>query len=317
MFTDHNDEAGQLQQQASSNTVAVVSVDEKNCRKPEKQKSHLYNKDTGQRRGDNSSEGAMNNLSDLYDMEQIPSIAHSAQLGSFTYSMLGNGNTCPIVNNDPAGNDCFKEVHSQCKKENTGFYDEVEESSSAALTTVPNSPAKIALQTYASEARFPLLLNDFNEVELACNVCGKRFYSRYKLAQHKRIHEAPKARSRIRHFECSFCTKKFYNRSALTDHTRIHTGEKPFSCHICSKTFTQQSTMKAHLRVHSKERRFSCDICQRKFIHRSSLWVHVRTHTGNKPFSCQHCNKKFTQSSALRVHQQNHHASIAITASPS
>ena len=53
-----------------------------------------------------------------------------------------------------------------------------------------------------------------------CDVFGKPFTSKVKLADHKRKH--------IKRYKCDICGKTFARKDNLTNHKRTHTEERPF-----------------------------------------------------------------------------------------
>lgn len=176
-------------------------------------------------------------------------------------------------------------------------------------------------------------LKKIHKVEYRCKQCNKLYKSAKNLANHEKIHNAPKefvceicgyasynrgtvATHRKRHTKaytdfCDICSKGFYTRYQLEEHRNLHTGERPFKCEFCDKGFICKGTLEKHkIANHSKllenVKNFPCNVCSKTFLFKKNLVRHMRTHTGEKPFVCNYCGKGLASSHSLTVHKRTH-----------
>ncbi|XP_027002352.2 zinc finger protein ZXDC isoform X1 [Tachysurus fulvidraco] len=178
------------------------------------------------------------------------------------------------------------------------------------------------------------------EDAFACELCGERFRSATRLANHQRTHFEPERphkcefpgcekafitfsalfshnRTHFREtsqFTCTYpgCDKRYDKACRLKIHLRSHTGERPFVCdsESCGWTFTSMSKLLRHKRKHDDDRRFICpeEGCGKSFTRAEHLKGHSITHLGTKPFECpvEGCNAKFSARSSLYIHSKKH-----------
>ncbi|XP_031628046.1 zinc finger protein 160-like [Contarinia nasturtii] len=130
-----------------------------------------------------------------------------------------------------------------------------------------------------------------------CDICNKRFTTKYFLKKHKRLHtgEMP--------YTCELCHRTFTFQQSYHRHLSYHTNDRPHSCSICGRAFKELSTLHNHQRIHSGEKPFECETCGKCFRQRVSYLVHRRIHTGVMPYNCTMCDKKFRYKISLRTHK--------------
>ena len=138
--------------------------------------------------------------------------------------------------------------------------------------------------------------------KLECDLCGETGPNFQKLRQH--FKEKHKARGYIK---C--CERKFYRRYVLVEHIRMHLNPELHKCDICGKPSSSQYNLKLHKKImHENKEQFECSECHKTFNQKPTLERHMLTHvTGNKDFICQECGKAYVLEVQLKSHIKTVH----------
>ncbi|KAL1506218.1 hypothetical protein ABEB36_005617 [Hypothenemus hampei] len=146
------------------------------------------------------------------------------------------------------------------------------------------------------------LLNSVAE----CDVCKKKFTSKWALSRHTPVHNTKDSL-----YFCDFCDLKFKYKHSFHKHMETHFKDvplsKPFACE-CGKFFNRKSKLKKHQEIHiKKEKPFACKNCGKRFLDQILLDSHVeRVHIQEKAFGCEVCRNKYTSKAGLDVHLKSH-----------
>ena len=112
--------------------------------------------------------------------------------------------------------------------------------------------------------------------EIACEVCGKMYFTMKHLKSHLTRHKDPK-------FVCDFegCTKQFFKSIVFERHKKTHIGQRDFACHLCDKKYFSPDHLNKHILQFHKKLKVSCELpgCSSKFARKDTLRNHVlKTH---------------------------------------
>lgn len=123
-------------------------------------------------------------------------------------------------------------------------------------------------------------------------------------------------RKRGKNVECQVCHKKFDSRYKLKGHMNSHLNNRPFVCDICGQAFLRNHNLMSHRRTHEAEYAYSCHHCQRGFRRPAERLLHLllkvcqrqvalirRTSLG---WNCHACNIDFTVLDAVQEHVSQH-----------
>lgn len=133
-----------------------------------------------------------------------------------------------------------------------------------------------------------------------CLHCEDVFFSPTSRANHNNIH------SDI--YACDMCGKRHYSKLMLQRHRQskhaIPMDEDQFrNCPICERRYIKGTDYLRHMRTHEKEK-LSCETCGKKFREREQLRIHERIHTQEKPMECVACGARFGSPASLSRHKK-------------
>merc|ERR1719154_811629 len=110
---------------------------------------------------------------------------------------------------------------------------------------------------------------------------------------------------------CDICSKKFKLLYKYEEHMNIHLGFKSFKCNICDYAATRKKKLEWHISIHHSElKKFKCDICDFEGNRKSKLERHMSIHTGLKKFQCSLCDYSSVKKYRLSRHIATLHNSV-------
>jgi len=104
-----------------------------------------------------------------------------------------------------------------------------------------------------------------------CPVCGKEFFSKWKLGNHVKGHMDTKSHI------CDECGKDFLHNFTLVEHIEVvHQGKRPYTCTKCQKTFSRAGNLRAHKLIHTGVKPFPCKLCDKECREKIQLIKHLK-----------------------------------------
>lgn len=176
-----------------------------------------------------------------------------------------------------------------------------------------NFPCTYCKQDFRSILQKLAHMKICNEKKLECDVCGRKFFSKVKLAHHLKVEKG------LLSYECSLCGRKFTNSMDLKLHVvGTHTNDRMYQCTFgdCDKSFKTSAARSSHIELHSNVS-LKCTLCDGVFKKRVVLARHIKLMHDEayrekrfKEFSCKLCNKSFLRPVSFRNHLKSVHSIV-------
>lgn len=136
------------------------------------------------------------------------------------------------------------------------------------------------------------LMNDHDNKKIEtpnthmCEVCGRGFSNRHKLAAHALTHLDRK----LTEVQCDICGKWVKNQNTLREHKYTHI-ECPQKCPHCGKIKKNGRTLQQHISGAHPLRRHQCTFCEKSFNKPKLLKVRVPVNIENSLFPAKRDEK--------------------------
>ncbi|XP_047039858.1 zinc finger protein 91-like [Helicoverpa zea] len=132
-----------------------------------------------------------------------------------------------------------------------------------------------------------------------CELCDRTFSDSSNFTKHKKVHN-------LKVIICDLCGKKFQSKAKLAVHIEQHETTSPLACDKCDKVFYFESGYRRHVKNNHERIGFGypCVICNLRFSSLKYKWDHMwEVHKERKhKADCPICFKSFRKYSDVRAH---------------
>ncbi|CAC5383809.1 KRAB [Mytilus coruscus] len=147
--------------------------------------------------------------------------------------------------------------------------------------------------------------------KIACYKCGQ-------MVKKKNFNAHFRERHKEKEVMCEICGKMFFHRGRLNEHKKIkHSGDiekkvkkkgPPQQCNVCGKILASKKCLYVHEKMKHSQGKFQCQICFKKFFYNFLLRDHIKhVHEKFNPIVCHYCNYRCYMKSSLVKHMHYHH----------
>lgn len=105
--------------------------------------------------------------------------------------------------------------------------------------------------------------------QLICETCGKAFHTRQTLNDHQYVHRDPSTYP----YACDMCPKRFVSKYSFETHKKRHRNIRNFQCTECPQRTYTRAELSVHMEYHNKELNVQCEKCPNKFTSKSKYIV--------------------------------------------
>merc|ERR1712029_326194 len=155
-----------------------------------------------------------------------------------------------------------------------------------------------------------------------CNICNKRYSSKFGLRQH-----IEKVHMYMKRFSCDSCDNSFTTKVGLVNHNeREHGGERHrVCCPICGGEYSTERALQDHIALkhpdtgaqylpaHKRNQSFACPDCDKVFPIKPALHSHIKNaHSIDKWIQCKLCAKKVKNGMQYRQHFLSNHLKVTL-----
>ncbi len=100
------------------------------------------------------------------------------------------------------------------------------------------------------------------EKHFACGYCDERFS--FNTLRNKHVRS-----KHLKAHVCDVCGRGFGGRDKLACHRRTHTGEKPYACDKCTYRAAKEFNLEMHMQAKHgdyRQKNFLCAVCNKQFV---------------------------------------------------
>ena len=186
----------------------------------------------------------------------------------------------------------FLNKHRLTAHLNTGIHNDATIKCSRCPKLFPNKINLVSHERVHDEAKF------------LCSDCPVSFRWKKRLEKHQHLdHGKPLP---FKTYACDECGKVFYFRTELSNHKKFHQKDPASTCDLCHKTFSKPETKRRHVDyVHKKVKNHSCDQCDYRFSQKEKLQKHIRIVHERQMETCNICK---IQVKHVYHHVKAHHS---------
>ncbi|XP_055691459.1 zinc finger protein 208-like [Lutzomyia longipalpis] len=164
-------------------------------------------------------------------------------------------------------------------------------------------------------------LQRHQEIKYECEICSRKYTTRYALKCHfKKVHYDKNLKKIVRkRLYCTYCDEYCWSKSSYRKHQERHilqiiTPDSP-SRHLASTTLDETGkpsrfkSAAAFVKAYVKQGDRKCCFCDKSYSRPALLKLHILVHSGFRDYKCPKCPADFVKEHLLNAHFVRVHAS--------